>query len=476
MSMQAAQSAVLLRTPAGGQLDSYPFALPALVHATVVLAGLLLYVVATRLRRQRHHPSAAFAWVLTIAFLPYLGIPLFLLFGASKLVRPRRQPGTATPALAGGDPPWACALLAALGLPPPTCNRAVRFHVDGLEARRALLSMIDAAERRILLSTFILGADDFGDDLVAALVRRAEAGVGVCVLLDALARLRCGRGQLRRMRTAGIAVRWVASLRRHPATRLNLRYHRKLVVCDSSALWSGGRNFAQEYFTQEAAGAPWEDLSFDIRGPLAGDAELLFRRDWLAAGGPPFASDTPAPAADTHLAQIVSSGPDHADDNVYALLLASAFHARRRIVAVSPYFIPDDALLMAWRIACERGVRLTLLLPARSNHRLADWGRARALRDLCAAGAEIRLFPRMIHAKAVIVDDAVALCGSTNLDGRSLFLNFEMMVAFYGRAEIDWLAGWVLGRAARSAPYRAREPSWLRDLGEGLVRVIGFQL
>jgi cardiolipin synthase len=434
--------------------NGYPVALPVLVHAMLVLGGLLLYVVATRMRHQRHHPSAALAWVVTIAFLPYLGIPLFLLFGTSKLGRPRRQPGVAAPGPPGAAPAWAGTLLAGLGLAPAAANCAIRFHADGQEAQAALLALVDGARRRILVSTFILAADDVGDTLVDALVRRAHAGVDVRVLLDALARLRCTRTQLRRMRAAGIAVRWVGAVHWKPDTRINLRYHRKLVVCDGTAAWSGGRNFAEEYFMRDGDAAPWDDLSFDVRGPLAHEAELLFARDWGSQGDAGFEHGGPA-VPGTRPAQAVPSGPDYADDNVYALLLAAAFQARERIVAVTPYFIPDDALLMAWRIACRRGVRMTLLVPARSNHRLADWARGRALRDLAAAGADIRLFPRMIHAKALIVDDAMALCGSVNLDGRSLFLNFELMVAFYGHQEIAWLADWVL---ARGRPHRGFAP------------------
>lgn len=455
----------------------HALAFPVLIHGACVLGGLLLYVVTTRLRHQRRSPSTAFAWVITIALLPYVGIPLFLLFGTSKLARQHQPRPRPLPSAVNPLPEWAATLLAGLGLAPATGNASVRFHADGQEAQVALMEVIGAARRRILLSTFILGADHVGDAIVSALTRRASDGVEVCILLDALARLDCKRAQLCSLRAAGIGVRWVTSWRRNPLdARLNLRYHRKMVICDGAVLWSGGRNFRNEYFLHDGAGSPWEDLSFDIRGPLAAQAELLFEADWHAAGGARLAAEHAACARGDALAQLVPSGPDYADDNVYAIMLEAAFQARRRIVAVTPYFVPDEALLVAWRMARRRGVRITLLVPARSNHRLADWARGRALRDLCAAGAEIYLFPRMIHAKAVIVDDALALCGSANLDGRNLFLNFEMMVAFYGRAEITWLVRWVLARVTASARYQAHAPSWLRDVGEGVVRVIGFQL
>ena len=176
------------------------------------------------------------------------------------------------------------------------------------------------------------------------------------------------------------------------------------------------------------------------------------------------------------LAQWLPSGPDHADDTVHALLLAAAYHAQRRIVAVTPYFVPDDALLDAWCLACRRGVRVSLLVPARSNHRLADIARERALRQLAAAGAQVWLAPAMVHAKAVLIDDDLALAGSLNLDARSLFLNYEAMAAFYGEQELRWLSQWCARLIATARPYHARQPSWARDIVEGVVRSVGFQL
>ena len=138
--------------------------------------------------------------------------------------------------------------------------------------------------------------------------------------------------------------------------------------------------------------------------------------------------------------------------------------------------MPDDALLDAWCLACRRGVQVSLLVPQRSNHRLADWARERALRQLVAAGAQVWLAPGMLHAKGVLIDDELALCGSLNLDARSLFLNYEAMAVFYGAEEVRWLSDWYARQRAHAHPYAARRPSLAHDIFEGVVRAIGFQL
>jgi len=454
----------------------YGAALAAVSHAVFVLGGLLLYVITTRAGRQRRHPSAALAWVLTIVLLPYVAVPLFLLLGSRKLAK--HAVSAPLPFLADGPAPlWAGALLAGQGLAPALGNASVDFHADGVEAQAALMAIIDAAERSIRLATFILADDEVGNAVTDALVRRAGAGIAVHVLLEPLSRLSCSKQQLDRLRAAGVEVRWANAGRRDRIeTRLNLRYHRKLVVCDGGVLWSGGRNIANEYFTHDGAAPPWVDLSYVVRGPLAVEAGALFARDLRQSGGAALPALPVTIPTGSVPAQLVASGPEYADENYYGVLLAGAFQARERIIAVTPYFVPDDALLVAWRMACRRGVRVTLVVPRRSNHRLADWARGRALRDLAAAGAEIHLFPRMVHAKAIVIDDSIALCGSANLDSRSLFLNFEMMVAFYGAEQIGWLAQWIAARAGESTPYTIREPSLPVDLAEGVVRVVGFQL
>ena len=142
----------------------------------------------------------------------------------------------------------------------------------------------------------------------------------------------------------------------------------------------------------------------------------------------------------------------------------------------TPYFVPDVILETAMRLAARRGVKIDLCIPASSNHKLADFARNRALRALKQAGVNIHLLPYMSHAKAVVFDRALALSGSANLDSRSLLLNYECAVVFYGRAEIDWLAGWIEELIPNTAPFDSRAPGLLRDLCEGLLLTVAYQL
>lgn len=266
-------------------------------------------------------------------------------------------------------------------------------------------------------------------------------------------------------------------------------------------LWCGGRNLAAEYFEcpiphwrhkGQSGHSAWRDLSFDLQGLLVRQAADMFQRDWVFAVGAE-SSTTGTSAVDSlavdadpksvpvsglgePMGQFIASGPDQADDTVYALLVSAAYRARARIALVSPYVVLDDALLMALALAARRGVQVDLLLPARSNNRLADIARHRSLRALSGAGVRVWLAPHMLHAKAAIIDDVLALVGSTNLDSRSLFLNYELMVAFHHAGDIARFTAWFELERITACPYVARPPDLMRDLGEGLVLWIAFQL
>ena len=513
-------------------------------HSVLSAAGLLLYALMSHTLRQRRHPAAAVGWVLLLLSAPYVGIPLYLMFGSRKLPRarasahpPPRRPGEAA---ASGPGHWLRPLAASMGLPPAARYEALALHVAGDEAARALWQVIDEARASLDVCTFLLGRDQLGDAVAEALARRAEAGVRVRLLVDGIGLLMGGRRNLDALAARGVQVaRFVPPFRSPLRGRLNLRNHRKLVIADRARIWCGGRNLATEYFDAAlfespapgaaeaarrapAAGAAprplarWRDLSFDLRGEAAAQAAALFDADWrfatrdlragslLRASRPereyaehavhaarawqrskPLVVSTAAPGAampgataPTRCTQLVPSGPDYAEDTLHALLLTGCFRAQRRIVAVTPYLVPDDSLLSALTLAARRGVEVEIVLPDRSNHRLADLARRRAMRELSAAGVRLLLVPDMVHAKAIVFDDALALCGSANLDARSLFLNYELMLAFDAPDDARRFAQAIAAIAAGARVWQpARpDPGLPRRLAEGLVLWLAFQL
>jgi cardiolipin synthase len=457
------------------------------LHALVVALGLAVYVMASRALYQRRHPSAAIAWVVMLTLLPYVALPLYFMFGSRK-VPARQRPALARATVVRSNgfedlAAWSQRLAGAMGLANACGYERLRLHGDGGEALAALRELIAGAERSIDLCTFLLARDALGREIAALLAERAQAGVKVRVLLDGFGVWLGGRVDLGSLRASGVeVVKFVPALR--SAVRgLNLRNHRKMVLVDGERLWTGGRNLAAEYFVGDPAHgrAPWHDLSFDLAGALARQAQYRFDLDWNYAShrpaAPAPASEIDPPSADRGaLAQLVPSGPDQLDDTVHALLVSGAFMARERILAVTPYFVPDATLTMALSLAARRGVPVDLVLPVRSNHHLADVARNRPLRDLARAGARIWLTPHMVHAKAVVIDHGFALAGSANLDARSLFLNYELMVAFYDGADVRRVADWIDAERRSANAYRARPPGLLRDLAEGLVLWLAFQL
>ena len=449
------------------------------LHGLAIVVGLATYVIVSHTMRQRRQPAAAIAWVITLALVPYVGLPLYLAFGTRKLVRPPRVAPHAAKELAPeADAAWPQRLAAAMGLAPAAAFRELRIHEDGRHALEALHAMIDSASRTLDICTYILGRDPVADALCGKLERRAREGVKIRLLIDSIGNLLEGRRDFTALRAAGIeVVTFVPPLHSPRRGRWNLRDHRKLAIADGAWLWSGGRNLAAEYFDGAPGVRPWLDLTFDLKGELAERALECFENDWAFAmeREPRRFAPRREPSGGAQ-AQLFPTGPDQADDTVYSLLVSAFFRARNRIVAVTPYFVPDSTLLMALTLAARRNVQVDLVMPAKSNHPLADIVRHRALRELALAGVRIRMVPRMIHAKAVVVDDSLALAGSANLDARSLFLNFELMVAFYEQDDVRRFADWIERQASEARPYAARPPGLVRDISEGLLLWLAFQL
>lgn len=445
-----------------------------LLHLAAVACGLLSYSLLTHSGRQRRPPSAAIAWVVSLVAFPYLALPIYLLLGTRKLAHPsaaHTQQTSNGPALTRG-----------LDIPPLQACQHFQLNTDGAQALDGLLTLLDSATQTIDIEMFIFRADSVGKRVAEALQRAVQRGVSVRVLVDGLGNFAWRRQTRRLLQQAGVTLHWFSPmrLRLHPQFgRGNLRNHRKLVVVDGHIAWSGGRNLAEEYFLDTPQQPAWRDLSFHFSGALAQEAQRGFDADWALAGGHARTQARTAvtdASTNAFTAQLLPSGPDRRDDTAHALYLTACYRSDTRIWLATPYFVPDDALQTALVQAARRGVDVHLLLPAQSNHRLADIARERSLRELAAAGVQIHLLEQMLHAKLAVFDNSFASCGSLNLDGRSLFLNYELNTVFFDDVAIAELTHWFTQQQAQARPYRAQMPGWWRDTWEGWVRSIGFQL
>jgi cardiolipin synthase len=445
----------------------------------VVAISVLIYVLTTRAEHERRPPSIAIAWVLGMIAVPYLALPMYILFGRRKLPRKVLRWSGMQP---HGEH-WAEDLIGSFGLA-PAAPSTVRLHQDGGESAAALFATMSTAAARLDICTYIFGDDAFGREAMQRMIERARSGVQVRLLIDGVGAIQMPRSIFRDMNRAGIETAvFSALLARKTQGPRNLRNHRKMAIADGVRLWAGGRNIAAEYFIGVKGAKPWLDLTFDLHGRVAAAAASQFEADWVAAGGKPASGGLtasspaqPEPAAALGRTQFLPSGPDQAEDTVHALLIDACFHVRERVLAVTPYFVPDSSLETALRLAARRGVQIDLVIPAVSNHRLADFARNRALRALSAAGVRIHLLPYMMHGKAVVFDESLAISGSVNLDSRSLLLNYECAVVFYGACEIDWLAKWIFSLIPEARPFDGRAPELWRDIGEGLLLTVAYQL
>ena len=349
---------------------------------------------------------------------------------------------------------------------------------SGDDAYRRVVELIEEARSSIHITTYILGRDEGSRALVEHLTRRSAQGVAVRLLIDDVGSWRIGRRFLAPLIAAGARVAFFMPVLQLFRGRANLRNHRKLVVVDGRIALTGGMNLAWPYIGPSGSAGMWRDMSVLVEGPAVTELEAIFASDWrFAAGADPGGSAEPAPAPvlggkQSSVVQVVASGPDVAGDPLYESLLALIFAAQDRIWIVTPYYVPDEMLGRALGLAARRGVDVRLIVPARSNHLSADLARASYLRDLHNAGGLVLLYtPVMLHAKAVVFDDRLAVIGSANMDMRSLFLNYEVALFVSSPTQVEAVASWVL-RLMAGSERELPTPGWTRELAENVVRLL----
>lgn len=437
-------------------VQEHPWIFGVLPHLLTVIGVLLAVFAIARLISERRQPSNTFAWLLAIVFVPYVGVPLYLMLGGRKirrLVAHKRQ----IPTHAADLPPSPAAAVATArvlmqnGGSPPVGGNRLRLLTTGEQAFAELERQILEARHTIHVMTFILGRDEVGRRIVELLAQRAREGVKVRLLLDSLGCFLISHRFIAPILRAGGEVhRFMPVLPLQTRGSANLRNHRKIAVFDHTSAFLGGHNLAIEYMGPAARKKRWRDFGAIIEGPAVCMLNAIFAADWAYAGKVPV---KPLLCAhDTYLAsfpgqsevQVVASGPDVQGDSLYEGILSMVEVAERSIWIVTPYFVPDEVLFRMLLVKARSGVEIRLVVPARSNHPITDVARRHYLRELRAAGAQVLLYqPGMNHAKVILTDESVGLIGSANLDQRSLFVNFEVGVLTYSKPDAAAIGTWM---------------------------------
>lgn len=435
---------------------------------------------------QKREPAATLSWLISLAALPYLGFLIYYVFGPQRIRRQRLRRGrarAALPELPPGLSPSAEAVelarvgQATTGLPPTTAT-AVRLLVDGAAKYAALLEAIAVARSFVHLEYYIFHPDRTGTALRDALVERAQAGVKVRLLLDAVGSGKVNRHFIRPLLDAGGEMAWFHPMRLQRFWKrpwLNLRTHRKIVVIDGKVAFTGGINITDEQ-DERLRDDAYRDLHLRLEGDVVRQLQLVFIEDWA------YATDTtPLPVPENTAppgsvaAQVVVCGPDSPWEAIHRVHVGAIHAARRRVWLVTPYFVPGEAARMALTSAALGGLDVRLLVPKVSDSRLVTYAARSYFDELLAAGVRIFEYgPRLLHSKALLCDDDFAILGSANFDHRSFRLNFEVSVMFVDAGLVAELGALLEQECDRCTPVennRSR-PLWRARLPEALARLV----
>ena len=456
-------------------------------HLTAWLVGAwLLYVlwVGGWIVLQKREPAATISWLLGLALLPYLGFFVYYFLGPQRIRRQRLRRERSRAALpdvrdpAESDSRELTQLgRATTGLAPSTASD-VRLLSDGEAKYDALLDDIAAAGRFIHLEYYIWHPDRIGTRVRDALVERARAGVAVRLLLDAVGAVKCDEAFFRPLVEAGGEVAWFHPIRLVKFWKrpwVNLRNHRKIVVIDGAVAYTGGMNITDDQ-DERVARSAYRDLHMRLTGEVVSVLESVFMDDWAYVTRRVPA--VPAPEAGGPgriLAQVLTSGPDSRWEAIHRLHVGAIHAARRRVWLVTPYFVPGEAGMMALTSAALGGLDVRLVVPKMSDSRVVTYATRSYFDELLAAGVKIYEYgPRLMHSKALLVDDDLALIGSANFDHRSFRLNFEVQVLFRDAGIASALARLVEHDLAHAPRVRAERhrPLWRDRLPEALARLV----
>lgn len=467
-----------------------------LIAVAVVLFYLLAIVSAVEAVMTVRTAQGAIAWIISLLTLPYLAVPLYLIFGRNRFngyfeQRAEIEAQTASLSedtlaavrryvLPASDQLPLHNSLRRLARLPATRGNAVELLIDGQATFQSIMAGMESARRYILFQFYIIRDDSLGARIGDILARKAAAGVAVFLLYDEIGSPRFNRTPLyRRLQRAGVQLAAFGTTQgRRNRFQLNFRNHRKIVVVDGLNAWIGGHNVGDEYLGLSRRRGPWRDTHLRIAGPAIMGAELAFATDWRWATrrGLPIEWRFSGEASGDSAVLIFPSDPASEFEEAGLMYHEVIASARRRIWIASPYFVPDRGIVSALQLAALRGVDVRVLIPDRADKLvigLANWA---FTRELLPAGVKIyRYRDGFLHQKVFLMDEQLAGVGTANFDNRSFRLNFEITALvedpdFCAEVEAMLASDFAASREVDAAQIRAK-PFWF-PFAMGVARLL----
>ncbi|WP_226582505.1 cardiolipin synthase [Halobacillus litoralis] len=432
-------------------MNIFPIFLSIILGLNVLLALAIIFL-------ERRDASATWAWLMVLLFIPIAGFVLYLIFGRRlsdkeiftwdkksrlglltavqeqlKAIKEDRldvQHKDIIPYedliymhLKNND-----ALLSQ--------NNEVEVFTDGQKKFHALLEDIENARDHIHLLYYIIRDDNLGNRLADVLIKKANEGVKVKLLYDDMGSRLIKRSFKRKLEDAGIQVEsFFPSLIPKVNLKINYRNHRKLAIIDGKIGYIGGFNIGDEYLGFNKKFGYWRDTHLRVAGEAVNNMQTRFILDWNHASSGDIVYEEryyqAEPTGDVGM-QIVSSGPDSEWEQIKHGYLKMILSAKEYVYIQTPYFIPDDSLLDALRVAVLSGVDVRIMIPNKPDHPFVYWATFSNIGDMLKAGATIYVYQKgFLHAKTIVVDGKIASVGTANIDVRSFRLNFEVNAFLY---------------------------------------------
>lgn len=436
-----------------GFIQILSFWMDHLIFINVVLSIVIVFF-------KRREPRTVWTWLLVLYFVPILGIFLYFMIGhdfhKQHMFRSKEIEDAMHSAISMQEETiirdefepkdsrlkkYLDVVLMNLGMAGAvySTDNDIEIYTDGREKFRALYEEMQKAREYIHIQYYIIRNDELWQSFEELLIEKVRQGVEVRLLYDSMGSRTMKKSDWKRLREAGIQVgEFFPALLGRLQLRINYRNHRKIVVIDGKTAFVGGFNIGREYVGLDPKFGYWRDTHLQIRGSAVLSLHIRFILDWNYATKQNLfmidryfrehGEERQGEAA----VQIIASGPDSKWQNIRNVYLKMISKARKNIYIQTPYFIPDETILNAIRIAAMSGVDVRVMVPCKPDHPFVYWATYSYIGDLLEAGAKCYTYDNgFLHAKGMVVDGVVSCYGTANMDIRSFCLNFEVNAVVY---------------------------------------------